>query len=52
MVGGVCGVPDPPFLSDLQGSAGEREEEEGSHGEGEAADGAGEAGADDEAVPV
>lgn len=40
------------FPIDLQGSAGEREEEEGGHGAGEAANGAGEARVDDEAVPV
>lgn len=36
----------------LQGPAGEREEEEGGHRKGEGADGAGEAGSDDEALSV
>lgn len=36
----------------LQGSAGEREEEEGRHREGETGDGAGKTGFDDEAARV
>lgn len=39
-------------LSYPQGTFGEREEEEGGHREGEGADGAGQAGTHDEALPV